>query len=90
MLAHFVGPEAEYLAWLRAHPRGYVVNTYRTPSASYLKLHRATCWTIDGTREANYTSGDYSKVCAETVTELEDWARRTLGGSLDACSRCDP
>ena len=71
-----------------ARPRR--VNTYRTPSASYLKLHRAACRTIDGTRHATHTTRDYSKVCADTVAELEDWAQHALDGSLDACSKCNP
>ena len=67
MPAHFVDQEAEYLAWLRAHPRSHVVNTYRNPAAAEPRLHCATCWTIDGTRHATQTTRGYSKVCADTV-----------------------
>jgi hypothetical protein len=38
---------AGYLAWVEQNPDGSVLNTYRTPTAGYLKLHRATCRTIN-------------------------------------------
>jgi hypothetical protein len=45
-MEHFVHDDPGYLRWLARHPTGYVINTYARPSASYLKLHRATCASI--------------------------------------------
>lgn len=87
----FVDDETGYLAWVRDHPHGFVVNTHRHPSASYLKLHRSTCSFVSGTplRGTVWTK-DYSKVCANDVTALHAWARETVGGALSACSHCAP
>ena len=43
----FIDDVAGYLAWVEQNPDGSVLNTYRTPTAGYLKLHRATCRTIN-------------------------------------------
>jgi len=37
----FIDADAAYLAWLRTHPRGYVVNSERKPRAAYVMLRRA-------------------------------------------------
>jgi hypothetical protein len=84
----FVDDEAGYLSWLRDHPQGYVLNTDRSPRAAYLILHRATCRTISG-RSDNWTH-NYAKVCADTVSELEVWARAKTGGFLTHCGICAP
>ncbi len=90
-LVTFIDDEGGYLAWVRDHPRGYVVNTRRTPTAAYLKLHRATCAFVSGTppRGAVWTK-DYSKVCAQERAVLDAWARESLGATLAACSHCAP
>ena len=76
----FCDDESGYLAWLGANQGGYVVNTYRAPLASYLKLHRASCRTISGTPAQGSASRtkDYIKVCATVVGELAGWAKLTL------------
>ena len=43
----FIDDVAGYLAWVKQNPHGSVLNTYRMPTAGYLKLHRATCRTIN-------------------------------------------
>ncbi len=62
----FVDDDEGYLAWLRDHPGGYVVNADRPPNPSYLRLHRTTCRTISGQpasgRAWTVTS---TKVCGE-------------------------
>lgn len=45
---YFVGMEAEYRAWVKENPSGYVLNTHRVPSPNYLILHKADCQTITG------------------------------------------
>ena len=45
----FLDDDSGYLRWLEAHPNGYVVNSHRRPSATYVILHRAACTAISGT-----------------------------------------
>jgi hypothetical protein len=56
-----------YERWLESHTSGWVVNRYRNPARSYLKLHRAACHTVSQLRPGygTFTSGQYSKVCAD-------------------------
>jgi hypothetical protein len=84
---HFVDDDPGYLRWLTGHFAAFVLNTTRRPSAAYLMLHRASCWTITRLqpRAATFT-GDYSKLCGGR-DELEAYARR-LGGTAQACGHC--
>ena len=47
-MQEFVDDDRGYVEWVTKHPRGYVLNTERTPKANDLKLHRATCHTVTG------------------------------------------
>ena len=83
----YVDDDASYLGWLAGHPDGFVLNTTRKPSASYLMLHRSTCWTINRLQpQATAFTGEYSKLCGSRA-ELESEARR-LGRSADCCGHC--
>ena len=44
----FRDDDAGYLAWLAAHPDGYVINIARSPSATEARVHHAGCRTISG------------------------------------------
>jgi hypothetical protein len=67
--------DAEYLAWLRAHPDGFVVNTHLPPSPSYLVLHRASGRTINRDLPGGRSwTRHYGRACAESSTELHAWA----------------
>jgi hypothetical protein len=81
--------DAGYIAWLRAHPDGFVVNTHLPPGPGYLILHRASCKTISrdlpGVRS---WTRRYGKACASTSGELHDWAAREVGGWLHSCGLC--
>ena len=86
----FDNDEKGYLTWVEENPEGFVVNTLKTPSRSYLVLHKATCGTIKTLKKGNFTTGQYIKVCALDASELEKWAREEVGGILDACQLCKP
>ena len=47
MIRRFVHDDAGYLAWLKAHPAGFVLNTYPHVTSAYLVLHRVACGTIN-------------------------------------------
>jgi len=85
----FVDDDAGFLAWLAAHPAGLVLNTERTPSARYLKLHRAACPTLAGATGKTWTVS-YRRVCAGERAPLDAWAASEAGAAPDACKRCKP
>jgi len=86
-MRHFVDDDSAYLNWLAAHPESFAINTTRTPSATYLMLHRATCWTINRLQpQATTFTGDYSKLCG-SKSELESEAH-SLGGTAQPCGHC--
>jgi pimeloyl-ACP methyl ester carboxylesterase len=84
----FIDDDDGYLAWLADHPDGFVINTARHPTPSYIVIHRAQCRTISGTpaRGGHWTL-DYIKLCGERA-ELESYARGTIGGPAHACGSC--
>lgn len=86
----FVNDDAGYLDWLVAHPNGYVVNSQRNPVPNYLVLHRANCTWINPPRFTVWTTGNYIKICADTIPELSSWAMTQVGGSLQPCKVCRP
>jgi len=70
----FVDDDAGYLAWLEAHPKGYVLNTFPHMSSSFLVLHRTTCGTVNRPlakgREWTHL---YGKACSDDHAELAEW-----------------
>jgi len=82
----FADDDSGYLQWLADHPDLFVLNTGRT--STYLRLHQASCGTINGTpaRGARWT-GDYIKVCG-TRHELEEFVRGNVGGEARQCGLC--
>ncbi len=88
----FIDDDTGYLAWITAHPDGYVVNTHRTRTQSYLILHRSQCHTISGrpARGTTWTEGAYSKVCSGDRSALVGWLERSLGIAPQPCGTCAP
>ena len=87
-MEHFIDKEDEYKRWLKDHQSGFVVNSFHTPSPSYLRLHRSTCGYIKSPLRTNYTTGDYSKTCSDSKQALHDWAVNEVGGALNPCRCC--
>lgn len=94
----FDNKDAPYLAWLREHSQGYVLNRRRGKSDRYLVLHRAACRRIrDYTQMARpegFTGRGYIKVCSDSMEELHHYAV-TRGGRADSsfsgkCRSCSP
>lgn len=94
----FEDRDGPYLAWLREHPNGFVLNRQRGKSDSYLVLHRAGCRKIQDynsmARPGGFTARGYIKVCAGTVAELRQYARgkggRPDGSFSGKCRACSP
>ncbi|HET9060020.1 MAG TPA: hypothetical protein VFN61_08875 [Acidimicrobiales bacterium] len=91
-LVSFLDNDAGYLAWLTAHPDGYVVNTERRPNARYLVLHRATCYTMkprDVNDNRTWTAA-YLKACGISAHDLVGWAQAHAAARPTACRTCRP
>ena len=84
----FQDDDSGYLTWLASHPDGFVLNSYRNPRPSYLRLHTASCRNINGipANGARWTA-TYVKRCG-TREELEEFARRKVGGDVWVCPTC--
>jgi hypothetical protein len=90
-VTEFLDDDDGYTSWLAAHRNGFVVNTSRSPTASYLKLHRTTCHTITGVPTAGSRwTVQYIKVCGDRRAELEAWCQRTVGVEPERCPHCHP
>jgi hypothetical protein len=89
-LETFEDDDASYERWLEQHPDGYVLNSRRSPTRSYLKLHRATCHHIRVLHPgySRWTTGAYIKICADGRDELADWAAARVGGELESGCYC--
>jgi hypothetical protein len=87
----FRDDDASYLAWLVAHPDGYVINIARGHTANEARVHHARCPTISGqTRSRGGWTGPYVKVCAEHLAEVEQWAINQVGEPIRRCGTCHP
>jgi hypothetical protein len=86
VMVTFIDDDPAFVRWRDIYPDGYIVNHDREPKRSYLKLHRATCSTLQGVvpgRGDNWTV-TYAKTCSENINELDRWAL-SLGGELEPC-----
>lgn len=98
MLEIFDYDDSPYLAWLAAHPDGYVLNRRRGESSDYLVLHRSTCHSIaayhSDARPDAFTGRGYIKICAMNPEDLQNYIRSNVeftDGSFSAeCSHCRP
>src|SRR5688572_2478223 len=97
MPATFDRSDAEYLAWIRENPEGYVINVNRVPTPEYMVLHRASCTTVTELHPpataGGFTERDYIKVCAEGIAELSEWVKQhgSPSGSFSSqCLHCKP
>jgi hypothetical protein len=90
MSAHeYRGSDDEYRAWLIKNPGGYVINIQRSHNPADARLHDADCTALTGQLDLDVKlTGQYVKVCGNTLTEVEDWAAKHIGDSVPPCERC--
>jgi hypothetical protein len=88
----FRDDDAGYLAWLSAHPDGYVINIGRSHGRNAARVHQAGCRTISGQSALGdvWTAGQYVKVCAEHLAELEMWEINKVEEPIRRCGICHP
>ena len=88
-MQRFVDNDAGYIAWLREHPAGFVLNTYPHVTSSYLILHRASCRTINRSLgPGRLWTHLYGKACSDERRELESWATQRTGAHARPCGGC--
>ena len=85
-IAEFRDSDEAFLAWLVAHPDGYVINIGRS-ERGYARLHRASCSTI--TRRPPLT-GPYIKICSVSPAELDQWSAQRPSAAVSNCGTCHP
>jgi len=71
-----------YLAWLAAHPDGYVINTEPSGRGD-MRLHRAGCRTIQ--YRPPFVGTSYIKICCTRVDEADQWAMQRRGTPASRC-----
>ena len=95
-MIRFSNDDLGYLAWVGAHPDGFVLNVRRVPDRDRVAvLHRASCKSISNETYAPgaYTGRGYRKVCAITEAELNLAAKsegRSDGTFSKRCGLCCP
>ncbi len=75
---HIVKKDQIFLDWLQQYPSGYVLNTELKPNPNYMMLHTADCdaWSKSYASENPFTGEKYSKVVAESISELREWMKK--------------
>ena len=91
-MERFEDADRSYLAWLKQHPSGYVLNVLRTHASSGAMLHRSECFTIrnEAFRRAGWTTGFYVKVCSPSREALRNWSLRFIDTLPPDCLKCKP
>ena len=90
-LNEFRNNDEGYLAWIAAHPDGYVINILRGLNARTARMHRARCRTIsDRPPRGGPWTGPYIKVCADELTQLDRWSDEYVGHAIARCGICQP
>lgn len=83
--------ESEYFAWRLRHPTGFVVNIDKKHSMpQYPKVHRVSDKQLSAEVGKNFTTGDYYKLCAIELKDLEQYCRANFTRPLTYCAICKP
>jgi hypothetical protein len=85
----FSDDDTGYLAWVKAHPAGFVLNQSRAARAKNPTLHRVGCavvaWRDDTVGTLTVTA---VKVCGPSAAVLGAWSVAHGAGQPAACRRC--
>ncbi|TQI80270.1 hypothetical protein FHU10_4870 [Serratia fonticola] len=80
--------DAEYLQFLKSHKTYYVLNYGSPRYEPFIKIHRAECAYINGEIYSPHTGAGYTKVCANTIGELEQWCEANGLSKATECKKC--
>jgi hypothetical protein len=94
-MIRFSDDDLGYLAWIAAHPDGFVLNVRCPPDPRCVVLHRANCTSISNdTYEPNaFTGRKHHKICTTSEAELKLAAKsegRLDGTFSNRCGLCGP
>lgn len=93
----FDGDDDAFLSWMTVNPRGFVVNTERSPDSSIAVLHRSECSHIStfgiGQPHGGFTQRGHIKVASQSHASLDNWVRSSRLRAIDlakTCKSCKP
>jgi hypothetical protein len=89
-MIEFIDDDLGYLAWVAAHPDGYVLNVRRSPDPHYVVLHQANCTTISNEIRAPgaFTARSYRKICMSSEGMVPMAAKREGRSDGTPSKRC--
>jgi hypothetical protein len=85
----FDNDEQGYLRWVEANPHGFVINAPKSGSGFPYMLHKATCGSITTSKQTNYTTTDFKKICSLNREELVVWGDND-SDDFRLCALCKP
>jgi hypothetical protein len=85
----YLNEDRAFLAWLRQHRGGFVLDAQRNSQRSHRTLHRATCETIRRGTRRHWTTSQRLKACSLDLAQLVQWASET-GSPAESCAICCP
>jgi hypothetical protein len=87
----FQDDDEGYRGWVAKNRRGYVMNIQRSLNPADARMHHADCYTINGQPPRGRTwTGPYIKICATSISSLDQWAVARTGSSIRRCGTCQP
>ena len=82
----------EFIEWIDENPKGFVLNIHRRQDPSNIheshpRIHFANCSQLNK-KPGSSTTGDYFKVCSNSIEELEQWSWVKYQKGLNPCRIC--
>ena len=82
----------EFIEWIDENPNGFVLNIHRRQDPSNIheshpRIHFANCSQLNK-KPGSSTTGDYFKVCSNSIEELEQWSWVKYQKGLNPCRIC--
>ncbi|PBS12396.1 hypothetical protein CMZ82_09570 [Lysobacteraceae bacterium NML93-0792] len=85
----FDNREEDYLAWVQAHPQGFIANMDDNRNVpQYPMIHRASHKTMSSQKIGNFTTGGYVKYCSLDLGALERHLQKQHARPITFCSVC--
>lgn len=88
MAEWIVRDDDRYRRWLLKNPGGFVLNTWATPKASYLVLHKASCRSVNRPSDRRSWTVQYGQAVSASAADLSSWAHDATGGVPRDCRPC--
>jgi hypothetical protein len=86
----FINDDRSYLAWVKSHRGGFVLDAPRRSGRAQRVLHLASCAEIRLGKRRHWTTGQRLKACCLDMAELLEWSQETAGAEPSICQTCRP